>query len=589
MDRTPLPDLDSLDREALLDLIQQQASLTAAYDEEIRRLEAELDAQRQTLTEQAEELDSRRARIEHLRLMVEKFRHMIFGRKSEKLVLKLEQMEFELEEDETTQAEAEAIAERVLRVKEPKPRSERKPLPEHLKREEVMHKPDSDCCPDCGGGLRHFGDDISEQLEYVPESFKVIRHVRPKFACTGCDRVVEAPAPSRPIERGLAAPSLLAHVIVSKYADHLPLFRQSEIYARQGVEISRSTMAGWVGAASDLLGPLVEAIGKHVFAGRKLHADDTPMPVLAPGNGKTKTGRLWTYVRDDRPAGEQTAPAVWFAYSEDRRGEHPRQHLKNFTGALQADAYAGFHHLYGNHIYEAACWAHARRKFHDIHLAHASPTTTEALARIGALYAIEDEVRGKPVDLRLSVRQARARPLLDDLRKWMEKALRSLSSKSETAAAIRYALSRWRALTRYTEDGLLEIDNSAAERALRAVALGRKNFLFAGSDSWRRTRCCHVHSDRLGQAQRTRSGTLSPHRAGADRRSSHQPHTGSAALEPGSLTPDPLFSGCLRHTHQVSTNKNKWTPHGHTLHLVNRDSAYAYELYGSVGVHSNAT
>jgi transposase len=486
MDHAPLPDLDALDREALLDLIrtheQQFASLIAAQDEEIRRLEAELDAHRQRMSEQAEELDSRRERIEHLKLMVEKFRHMIFGKKSEKLVLKLEQMEFELEEDETTQAEAEAIAERVAPTKEAKPRSERKPLPEHLKREEVTHKPDSDCCPDCGGGLRHFGDDISEQLEYVPESFKVIRHVRPKFACTGCDRVVEAPAPSRPIERGLAGPSLLAHVIVSKYADHLPLFRQSEIYARQGVEIPRSTMAGWVGAASDLLSPLVDAIQKHVLAGRKLHADDTPMPVLAPGNGKTKTGRLWTYVRDDRPAGEQAAPAVWFAYSEDRRGEHPRQHLKNFTGALQADAYAGFHHLYGNHIYEAACWAHARRKFHDIHLMHASPTTTEALSRIGALYVIEDEVRGKPVDLRLSVRQARARPLLDDLRKWMEKALRSLSSKSETAAAIRYALSRWRALTRYTEDGLLEIDNSAAERALRAVALGRKNFLFVGSD-----------------------------------------------------------------------------------------------------------
>ena len=486
MDHAPLPDLDALDREALLDLIrtheQQFASLIAAQDEEIRRLEAELDAHRQRMSEQAEELDSRRERIEHLKLMVEKFRHMIFGKKSEKLVLKLEQMEFELEEDETTQAEAEAIAERVSPRKEQKPRSERKPLPEHLKREEVTHKPDSDCCPDCGGGLRHFGDDISEQLEYVPESFKVIRHVRPKFACTGCDRVVEAPAPSRPIERGLAGPSLLAHVIVSKYADHLPLFRQSEIYARQGVELPRSTMAGWVGAASDLLSPLVDAIQKHVLAGRKLHADDTPMPVLAPGNGKTKTGRLWTYVRDERPAGEQTAPAVWFAYSEDRRGEHPRQHLKNFTGALQADAYAGFHHLYGNHIYEAACWAHARRKFHDIHLAHASPTTTEALARIGALYAIEDEIRGKPVDLRLSVRQTRARPLLDDLRKWMEKALRSLSSKSETAAAIRYALSRWRSLTRYTEDGLLEVDNSAAERALRAVALGRKNFLFAGSD-----------------------------------------------------------------------------------------------------------
>ena len=482
MDRAPLQDLDALDRDALLDVIraheQQFALLISAQDEEIRRLEAELDAQRQMVSEQADELDSRRQRIEHLRLMVEKFRHMLFGKKSEKLVLKLEQMEFELEEDESTQAEAEAIAERVSPLKQPQPRPERKPLPEHLKREEIMHRPERDCCPDCGGGLRHFGDDVSEQLEYVPESFKVIRHVRPKFTCTGCDRVVEAPAPSRPIERGLAGPGLLAHVIVSKYADHLPLFRQSEIYARQGVEIPRSTMAGWVGAASDLLAPLIEAIGKHVFAGRKLHADDTPMPVLAPGNGKTKTARLWTYVRDDRSAGEQTAPAVWFAYSEDRRGEHPRQHLKNFTGALQADAYAGFHHLYGNHIYEAACWAHARRKFHDIHLMHASLTTTEALARIGALYAIEDEVRGKPVDVRLSIRQARARPLLDDLRKWMEQALRSLSSKSETAAAIRYALSRWRALTRYTDDGLLEIDNSAAERALRAVALGRNYVQF---------------------------------------------------------------------------------------------------------------
>jgi hypothetical protein len=229
---------------------------------------------------------------------------------------------------------------------------------------------------------------------------------------------------------------------------------------------------------------LLGALQKHVLGGAKLHADDTPIPVLSPGRGKTKTGRLWTYVRDDRPAGQDTAPAVWFAYSEDRKGEHPRQHLKHFKGALQADAYAGFHHLYGNGaIYEVACWAHARRKFHDIHAIHASPITTEALARIGALYAIEDEVRGKAADLRLNVRQTRARPLLDELHKWMEKLLRSLSTKSDTASAIRYALSRWRALTRYIDDGQLEIDNSAAERALRAVALGRKNYLFAGSDS----------------------------------------------------------------------------------------------------------
>jgi transposase len=480
------PDPGSLDREALLELMRAQqeqfASLIAAQDEEIRRLEAELEAHRQALSEKADELRSSSARIEHLKLLVEKMRHRMFGAKSEKVVLRLEQLEFELEEEETTQAEAEALSDRVSPSREPKPRSERKPLAEHLEREVVTHTPARDCCPDCGSQLRQFGEDVSEQLEYVPDSFRVIRHVRPKFTCTGCDRVVEAPAPSRPIERGLAGAGLLAHVIVSKFADHLPLYRQSEIYSRQGVDISRSTLAGWVGAATDLLSPLVDAIGKHVFAGRKLHADDTPMPVLAPGYGKTKTGRLWTYVRDDRPAGEQAAPAVWFAYSPDRKGEHPREHLKNFTGALQADAYAGFHHLYGNHIYEAACWAHARRKFHEIHVVHASPTTTDALARIGALYAIEDEIRGKPADVRLSIRQARARPLLDELRKWMEKSLRSLSAKSETAGAIRYALSRWRALTRFTEDGLLEIDNSAAERALRAVALGRKNFLFAGSD-----------------------------------------------------------------------------------------------------------
>jgi transposase len=489
MDRAPLPDLNLLDRDALLALYQAQQeqqkkldAMLADRDEELHRLEAELQFHRQTLSQQADELRSRSERIEHLKLMVEKLRHVLFGARSEKIVIKLDQLELELEEEETAHAELEAATERLSPAQEPKTRPQRKPLPEHLSREVITHAPSRAGCPDCGGHLRQFGEDISEQLEYIPDSFKVIRHVRPKFSCAGCDRVVEAPAPSRPIERGLAGPGLLAHVIVSKFSDHLPLYRQSEIYARQGVEISRSTLAGWVGGASDLLVPLVDAIQKHVLAGRKLHADDTPIPVLAPGNGKTKTGRLWTYVRDDRPADDQSAPAVWFAYSADRKGEHPRQHLKTFKGALQADAYAGFHHLYGEHIYEVACWAHARRKFHEIHVVHASPTTTDALARIGALYAIEDEIRGKPADLRLSVRQTRARPLLEELRTWMEKAQRSLSSKSETAGAIRYALSRWRALTRYTDDGRLEIDNSAAERALRAVALGRKNFLFAGSD-----------------------------------------------------------------------------------------------------------
>jgi transposase len=433
-----LPDLDALDVEALKALVMAQHS--------------ELLEQQQSNTQQ----------IERLKLIIEKYRRMIFGSKSEKLTGQLEQLEFRLEELETAQAATEAAQQRSTRATtKSRARASRKPLPEDLPREVITHLPGHTSCPDCGGALRQFGEDVSEQLERIPATYKVIRHVRPKFACAGCERVVEAPAPARPIENGLPGPGLLAHVLVSKFGDHLPLYRQSEIYAREGVDLGRSTLAGWVGSASELLAPLVDEIRRHVLAASKIHADDTPVPVLAPGNGKTRTARLWTYVRDDRPAGHTTAPAVWFAYSEDRKGEHPRRHLKDFKGALQADAYSGFHHLYGDGaIYEVACWAHTRRKFHDIHVVHASPTTTEAMARIGALYGIEKEIRGKPAELRCSVRQARARPLLDNLRHWMEKTLRSLSAKSETAAAIRYALSHWRALIRYVDDGLLEIDKA---------------------------------------------------------------------------------------------------------------------------------
>jgi hypothetical protein len=233
-----------------------------------------------------------------------------------------------------------------------------------------------------------------------------------------------------------------------------------------------------------LLEPLVEALRRHVVSAHKLHADDTPVPVLAPGNGKTKTGRLWTYVRDDRPAADNTPAAVWFAYSPDRRGEHPREHLRSFSGTLQADAYAGFHHLYeGGRIQEAACWAHVRRKFYDLQVAHASPLAAEALKRIAELYVIESEIRGRPPDQRLQTRTTRACPLLESFHRWLQSNLAVVSRKSEIAAAIRYALGRWRALLRYSEDGHIEIDNNAAERALRAVALGRKNYLFAGSDS----------------------------------------------------------------------------------------------------------
>ncbi len=439
---SPLPDLEALDMEALKALVMAQHS------------------------ELLEHRRSNAQEIERLKLIIEKYRRMIFGRKSEKLTGQLEQLEFRLEELETAQAADEAAQDAkeaskqgsTQTVTKPPRRPARKPLPEDLPREVITHLPAHNCCPDCSGALRKFGEDVSEQLERVPASFKVIRHVRPKFVCVDCDHVVEAPAPARPIERGLPGSSLLAHVLVSKYGNHLPLYRQSEIFAREGVDLDRSTLAGWVGAASDLLAPLVDEIRKHVMTASKIHADDTPVPVLAPGNGKTRTGRLWTYVRDDRPAGYTTPPAVWFAYSQDRKGEHPRRHLEGFKGALQADAYAGLHHIYGDGtIYEVSCWAHARRKVHDIHVIHASPTTTEALARIGALYGIEEEIRGKPAELRRSVRQARAKPLLDDLRRWMEKTLRLLSTKSETAGAIRYALSRWRALTRYVDDGLLEI------------------------------------------------------------------------------------------------------------------------------------
>lgn len=285
------------------------------------------------------------------RLIISNLRRMQFGRKSEKIQRQIKQLELQLEDLETGQAEAREQSEKTLAPKAAavftaaarKP--VRRPLPEHLPREVAMHQTTEEACPTCDGGLSKLGEDISEMLEYVPARFKVIRHVRPKLSCTKCDTIVQAEAPSRPIARGLAGPGLLAHVLVSKYADHLPLYRQAEIYAREGVELERSTLADWVGSTSELLKPLHEALRKYVMSGRKLHADDTPVPVLAPGNGKTKLARLWTYVRDNRPAGDVAAPAVWFAYSPDHRGEHPHRHLVDFKGTLQADGYAGFNRL----------------------------------------------------------------------------------------------------------------------------------------------------------------------------------------------------------------------------------------------------
>ena len=457
--------------------------LTAAqFPNDIDALKALLLARDEQIVGLKAQLNTRAAEIEHLKLWIAKLRRMQFGRKSEKLDHQIEQLELQLEDLQADDAEAEREMPPADRA--PRQRAPRKPLAEHLPRDEKVYLPATTDCPACGGNLKQLGEDVSEQLEFVPASFRVIRHVRPKLACGCCDAIVQAPAPSRPIERGIAGPGLLAHVLVAKFADHLPLYRQSVIYAREGVDLDRALLASWVGAASALLRPLVDAVRKHVLAAQKLHADDTPVPVLAPGNGKTKTGRLWTYVRDDRPAGDLSPPAVWFAYSPDRKGIHPQTHLANFQGVLQADAYAGFNALYeGGGIDEAACWAHARRKFHDLHVARPSALTTEALRRIAELYLIEAEIRGKPPDERRSVRQARARPLLDDLEQWLRASLEKLSRKSDTSAAILYALNLWPALLRYCDNGVIEIDNSAAERALRGIAIGRRNYLFAGADS----------------------------------------------------------------------------------------------------------
>lgn len=429
---------------------------------------------------------AQQAEIARLNFIIAKLRRMQFGRRSEQWDGTLAQLELALEGIETARREAAADVSpdtTSSAASSPK-RPARKPLPDHLPRETVEHAPAESNCPDCGSTFVQLGEDVSEMLEYVPAHFKVIRHVRPKLACSRCERIVQAAAPARPIERGLPGPALLAHVLVGKFCDHLPLYRQSAIYARSGIELDRSTLADWVGQSAQLLAPLVAALRRYVLGGDKVHADDTPLPVLAPGEGRTKTARLWTYVRDDRPAGSNDPPAVWFAYSPNRKGEHPQRHLRAFCGILQADAYAGFNPIYATgQVQEAACWAHLRRKFFDVHRAQTSPIAAEALVRIGRLYAIEASVRGEPPPIRRAMRQAQARPLLEDLRTWLEAQSRRVSRKSGISEAIQYGLNHWQAFVRYAEDGRIEIDNNAAERALRAVALGRKNFLFGGSDA----------------------------------------------------------------------------------------------------------
>jgi transposase len=369
-----------------------------------------------------------------------------------------------------------------------KPRPGLRELPEHLPRRTVTHAAQDGCtCAACGGGLREIGQDVSEVLDYEPGTFQVVRHVRPKLACGGCHTITQAQAPTRPMDRCLAGAGLLTHLMVSKYADHAPLYRLCQIYAREGVELSESTVTDWVGQGALLLRPLAEAIGRYVLKADKIHGDDTPIRALGGKGKKARTARLWVYVRDDRPSGDKAAPAVWFQYSPDRQGEHPARHLGKFRGILQADAFAGYNALYeGGRILEAGCWSHARRKVWDIHVKqHRLPGTLahQALVRIGELFRVEAEVNGRSALRRRRMRQVRTVPVLRELRIWMQETLEQVSAKSPLAKAIGYSLSNWTALTNFVKDGRIDAHNNTAERALRCVAIGRKNYLHVGSDA----------------------------------------------------------------------------------------------------------
>ena len=435
------------------------------------------------------------AEVKAQAMLIEKLRHQIAGHRSWRYGASSEasaQLQLALETSELASAamtarlglskEAGASAEGTATEDDAKVRPVRRPIPDHVPRNRIEITPASDSCEGCGGTLRRIGEDVTEELEYVPGRFVVNRITRPRFACAGCERFVQSPLPSRPIERGRPGPGLLAHVLVSKYGDHAPLYRQSQIYAREGIDLSRATMAEWVGRSTALLEPLAEAIGQHVLAGGAIHADDTPVRMLAPGTGKTRTARLWTYVRDERDWGGDAPPAALYRFSPDRKGIHPARHLAGFEGWMHADGYAGFEDIYrSERVREVACLAHVRRKFVDMHRAQGSTIAEEAIARIGQLYAVETAIRGSPPDERARIRQNRAAPVFDALERWLPEQLSVLSGKTPLAAAIRYASARLKRLRPYLTDGTLSADNNAAERAMRCVALGRKNHLFVGS------------------------------------------------------------------------------------------------------------
>jgi len=454
--------------------------------DDIDALRAALAAEQQARREAEARAFGAEAMVAHLKLMIAKLRHDRFGASSERGRKLLDQMELELEELEAAAAEDASSAAKNGTVVQAFTRRKpvRAPLPEHLPRERVII-PGPAACPCCGGRLTKLGEAITESLESVPRQWKVVQTVREKFTCRACETITQPPAPFYPIARGRAGPNLLALILTSKFGDHLPLNRQSEAYAREGINLDVSTLADWVGACTATLAPLVTLIRAHVMAAERIHGDDTTVPVLA--KGKTITGRLWVYLRDDRPFGGRAPPAAMFFYSRDRSGMHPAQHLAGYGGILQADAYAGFNDLYASErkpdpIVEALCWAHGRRKLFELaEVAHA-PLAIEAVRRIDAIFDVERGINGLPPSQRLAVRREQVMPLVTSLESWMRAARSKMSRHADVAKSMDYMLKRWDAFSRFLDDGRICLTNNAAERALRGIALGRKAWLFAGSD-----------------------------------------------------------------------------------------------------------
>jgi transposase len=478
----------SQDPEQLQQQLRELAQVVAQQNSAFASLQAERDAavdQRDTVRA---EYDAAQAEIEKLKLLIRQLQRGQFGRRAERL--DPDQLQLGLEDLEQTRGAAEA-AQDAARSSAPRPRRVRRrnlgALPPHLPRVEILIDIEDRSCPCCGGALHAIGESREEMLDLVPAQLRVKVIRRPRYGCRACEgAVVQAPAPERPITGGMATEALLAQVLVSKYADFLPLYRQAQIFARQGVELDRSTLADWVGHACWWLEPLWRLLHRHVMGSTRIFADDTPLPVLDPGRGRTKTGRLWAYAVDDRPWQGSTPPAVVFLYAEDRKGERPAAHLAGFQGVLQVDGYSGFKRLLedrpAGEIRLAFCWAHCRRRFYEIHQATGSPLAEEALRRIGELYRIEAEIRGSPAEERCRARRERSRPIVDGLHGWLAARLEQVSGKSALAEAIRYALRHWPGLVLFLEDGRLELDTNTVERTIRAIALGRRNALFAGSD-----------------------------------------------------------------------------------------------------------